>query len=85
MMKMPGHSHTGPLPPLTADEAQLRDNLRGHVTVLAEEIGERNTLRYSALQQAADYIAGRFRELGLPVREEPYRIETRRSSTSRRR
>ncbi len=75
MMKMPGHSHTGPLPPLTTEEVQLRDRLRGHVTVLAEEIGERNTRRYRALRQAADYIATRFREAGLEVREEPYRVD----------
>lgn len=76
-MRMPGHSHTGPLPPLTADEAQLRDRLRGHVTVLADKVGERNILRYHALPQAAGYIAGCLRELGLAVCEEPYRVEDR--------
>lgn len=74
MMRMPGHSHTGPLPPLTADEARLSDRLREHVTVLADKIGERNTLRYRALQQTAAYITDRFRELGLTVHEEPYRV-----------
>lgn len=74
MMRMPGHSHKGPLPPLTTEEADLRDRLREHVTVLAEKIGERNTRRYPALQQAANYIGVRFRDLGLAVREEPYRI-----------
>lgn len=73
MMKMPGRSHKGALPPLTADEAELCDRLRGHVAVLAGEIGERNTLNYRALLQAAGYIGTRFRELGLTVREEPYR------------
>ncbi len=74
MMRMPGHSHTGPLPPLTPDEAQLRDRLRRHVVVLAEEIGERNTLRYHALQQASAYITDRFRALGLTVKEDPYSV-----------
>jgi hypothetical protein len=75
MMRMPGHSHKGPLPPLTAEETQLRDRLRGHVAVLAGEIGDRNILQYRALRQAADYIATRFRGLGLEVREEPYRVD----------
>ncbi len=70
-MGMPGHSHRGPLPPLTPEEALLSHRLREHVAVLAGKIGERNALRYEALQQAAGYIAGRFRELGLVVREEP--------------
>ena len=75
MMSMPGHSHKGPLPPLTNDQATLRDRLRGHVTKLAGKIGERNVLHYRALQQAAQYVTSRFQRLGLTVREEPYRVE----------
>jgi Zn-dependent M28 family amino/carboxypeptidase len=74
MVMMPGRSHKGPLPPLTADEAGLRDRLRGHVTVLAGEIGERNTINDRALRRAADYIGARFQELGYAVREESYRV-----------
>src|SRR6266702_8193934 len=59
MMQMPGHSHKGPLPPLSRDQAALRDRLRGHVTMLAGEIGERNVLHYRALQQAAQYVTSR--------------------------
>jgi len=37
---MPGRSHSGPLPPLTPDEARLESNLKGQVTMLAlESIG----------------------------------------------
>lgn len=75
MMQMPGHSHKGPLPPLSSDQTALRDRLRGHVTMLAGEIGERNTLHYRALQQSAAYIGSRFLGLGLTVREEEYRVE----------
>ncbi|HYS43694.1 MAG TPA: M28 family peptidase [Geobacteraceae bacterium] len=75
MMQMPGHSHKGPLPPLSRDQAALRDRLRGHVTMLAGEIGERNVLHYRALQQAAQYVTSRLRGLGLTVREEPYLVE----------
>ncbi len=73
MVMMPGRSHTGPLPPLSADETRLRDRLRAHVTVLAGEIGERNTLSPGALQEAAGYVESRFHDLGLAVRKEEYR------------
>ena len=77
MTKMPGHSHKGPVPAPTADERQLGDRLRGHVTMLAGEIGERNTRRYRELQQAAAYISARLRELGYTIREEPYLADGR--------
>jgi len=41
MLRMPGRSHRGPLPPLTADQAALRDDLRRDVAALAGEIGPR--------------------------------------------
>ena len=74
MLIMPGRSHKGPLPPLGADEALLRDRLRGHVSVLAEKIGERNISHYRALGLAAEYITSHLRESGLSVRKEPYWI-----------
>lgn len=75
MELLPGRTHKGPLPPLTTDEALLRDQLRGHVLALAEQIGERNTRRYRSLVLAAEYLTTRLRGLGLSVREEPYRVE----------
>ena len=74
-MQMPGRSHKGALPPLSPDQAYLRDRLRGHVAMLAGNIGERNLFHYSALQQAARYIATTLQGLGLPVREEGYRVQ----------
>ena len=72
MMRMPGQSHKGALPPLAAEESVLADRLRGHVEKLAGEIGERNTRQYNALHSAANYILSRFSGLGLPVHEEKY-------------
>lgn len=72
MMSMPGKSHKGPLPPLTPEERLLADRLRIDVTMLAETIGERNTSRYLQLQQSAEYLTGRLRQIGYSVREEPY-------------
>lgn len=62
MIAMPGRSHRGPLPPLTAEEQVLRERLRGHVRHLAGEIGERNLLRPAALRAAADFIEASLRE-----------------------
>jgi hypothetical protein len=56
MVRMPGKSHRGPLPPADDQLLQLAAELRRHVTVLAEEIGERNAQRRpQQLAQAADY------------------------------
>lgn len=75
MIRMPGHSHRGKLPSLAIEEAQLRDQMRGHATMLAGVIGERNIFHYSSLQRAADYIRRSFEGVGLTVREEPYFVE----------
>ncbi len=57
MIRMPGRSHRGPLPPADDELIQLAAELRRHVTHLAEEIGERNVQhRPKELARAADYI-----------------------------
>ncbi len=60
-MRMPGSSHTGPLPALDAGGQELARELERHVRALAEDIGERNTDHPQALERAAQYVAG---ELG---------------------
>nr|WP_269145418.1 M20/M25/M40 family metallo-hydrolase [Geomonas sp. RF6] len=74
---MPGRSHKGPLPPLTEEETELAKRLRQHVTVLAKDIGERNTTHYKELQHAAAYIEKELGAQGYAVRKEPYRIGER--------
>lgn len=71
MIFMPGKSHRGPLPPLSARQADLAAALRRDVVELAERIGERNTDHYAALQKAADHVA---RELSVagPVSRQSY-------------
>jgi len=54
--KMPGHSYSGPSPPLTIKQQQIRQHLRKHVDKLAGQIGERNFRYKRALDSAADYI-----------------------------
>jgi len=75
MMRMPGQSHKGAIPPVTGEESAMAGRLRGHVVKLAGEIGERNTIHYNALQSAAEYIESRFRALGLLVHDEKYRAD----------
>ena len=64
MLKMPGTSHAGPLPPLSPIEHEINENVTGHLHVLATEIGERNLSRYESLNAAADYIENELVELG---------------------
>jgi hypothetical protein len=86
-LDMPGKSHTGPLPPLTAEEALIRDRLSGHVWTLAGSIGERNLWNYEALREAADYISRTFAELGYRPEDEPFesRGQTVRNTVAERR
>lgn len=69
-LAMPGQSHAGPLPPLDGRLTTLRDNLRAHVHVLAEEIGERH--RHPQVDQAADYIAAQWEAMGLVPSQHVY-------------
>jgi hypothetical protein len=71
-LHMPGKTRTGPLPPLTGEEALVRDRLSRHVWTLAGSIGERNLWHYEALGAAADYIERVFAELGYRPEDEPF-------------
>jgi hypothetical protein len=71
-LDMPGKTRTGPLPPLTGEEALIRDRLSGHVWTLAGSIGERNLWHFDALGAAADYIERTFAELGYRPEGEPF-------------
>jgi Zn-dependent M28 family amino/carboxypeptidase len=77
MFMMPGRSHKGALPPLTACESELAGRLAEHVEMLAGTIGERNIMHHSALRKAAAYITGMFIEFGYAPREELYIAEGR--------
>jgi Zn-dependent M28 family amino/carboxypeptidase len=75
MMKMPGKSHTGKLPPLTPIEMALRDALQQDVKVLAEDIGRRNYLHYSGLMAAADFLENQMVQAGYRVERQSYSID----------
>ncbi len=60
-----------------ADMNALADRLTSHVTVLSEEIGERNAIRYRALERAAQYIDETFRGMGYAPESQFYELEGR--------
>jgi Zn-dependent M28 family amino/carboxypeptidase len=61
-----------PVAPLTEDEQKLAERLRGHVTRLAETIGERNLWRYPQLEAAALYIEAELESGGFTVKDQTY-------------
>ncbi|BAZ11958.1 hypothetical protein NIES4071_37860 [Calothrix sp. NIES-4071] len=77
MIRMPGESFRGNLPPLTQFEATLRDSLRRHVEKLANDIGERNYLHYKGLVRAADFLDTSFAEAGYSVKQQGYTIDNK--------
>jgi len=77
MTAMPGHSFSGSLPPLSAEEAEVRTNLTNHVSYLAGTIGERNMTAYPSLVKAAQYIEDKFKSYGYEVTSQEYLVEMR--------
>jgi hypothetical protein len=72
MIRMPGESFTGELPPLTAEESALKAELERDLEVLAVQIGERNVWNPTDLARAADFIEESFAGAGYEVRRLPY-------------
>jgi Zn-dependent M28 family amino/carboxypeptidase len=64
MVWMPGDSYKGDLPALSETQSILRDELEGHVRMLAEEIGPRNVERPLALSRSRDYLVEQFKSFG---------------------
>jgi len=74
MVAMPGQSHDGPLPPLSAREQDLAAILTQHVEHIGGTIGERNFLYPEKLQEAARYIEDQMRATGAPVQKQDYTL-----------
>ena len=71
-IRMPGESFAGALPPLSTEQIVLRDQLRGHVAMLAGQIGPRNHLHRPGLDSAAAYVKASFAARGYVVAEQSY-------------
>jgi Peptidase family M28 len=67
VVRMPGQTGRGALPPPSAAHADLRRGLERHVGELAGRIGERNSVHFGALEQAASYIERELAALGYTV------------------
>jgi Zn-dependent M28 family amino/carboxypeptidase len=74
MVRMPGTSYTGELPPLSPREETLLANLRSHVEKLATDIGQRNVVAAGSLPEAAGYIRSAFAACGLSVTQQSYAV-----------
>ena len=77
MIRMPGTSYRGPLPPLTERQRVLEQELRAYVHALAHEIGERNLYRYSELTAAAEFIHATLAGFGYEVQHHRYEVAGR--------
>jgi len=71
VVRMPGETGRGAVPGFAPAQLDLRQRLERHVRELAGRIGERNSVRYDALEQAAAYIERELAALGYAV--EPQR------------
>jgi Zn-dependent M28 family amino/carboxypeptidase len=70
-----GKSYSGPVLPLSEQEAVIRDNLEQHVSMLAGQIGERNVWHPAALESAAGYIKDGLEVSGYQVKEQPFKSQ----------
>lgn len=77
MIRMPGQSFSGPLPTLTAQEADLMHSLRRDVEKLAGEIGERNYWRHAELSAAADWVETSFEAAGHRAHRQTFDVDRR--------
>jgi hypothetical protein len=70
MTAVPGHSWSGPLPPLTRAEGDLATRLRGHVTAIASE--PHNVGHPEALERSATYLERQLAAMGYTVARQPF-------------
>jgi hypothetical protein len=70
MVAMPGKSFSGVLLPLAADEAQQRDNLRRHVSVIGGH--EHNLFQFPALEAVAHHIEDALAGSGYAVQRQTF-------------
>ncbi len=67
MIRMPGASFRGPMPPLSEVQLALRDSLLSDVEMLAGEIGPRGVMEPEALAAAAAFIERSLADAGYEV------------------
>jgi Zn-dependent M28 family amino/carboxypeptidase len=70
--QMVGKSYSGRFLPLSVQEKEISANLRDHVFILADEIGERNIWLPQKLNAAAAYIEKVWQEQSFDVQHQEY-------------
>jgi len=71
----PRQPHTGPLPPLTAEQQEIAKRLDGHLHAIAMK--PRNVQRYAELEAAARYIEDTLTSLGYMPIPQVYEVDGR--------
>ena len=77
MTGVPGRSHRGPLPPLTAEEQSLVPLLERHITAIASR--EHNVTHYDELEKSARYIEATLESYGYRVNRQAFDADDFRS------
>jgi hypothetical protein len=75
MTSVPGPTHRGPLPPLTADEAAMARRLARHVAAIGSV--PHNIEHYEELEKAARYIEAELRALGYEPTPQVFAVDER--------
>jgi hypothetical protein len=75
MLKIPGHSFAGTLPPLTSQQLEITGHIQQYIQHIAGVIGERNLWRYENLQATANYIRRIFIAQGYQPENQQYTVE----------
>jgi len=57
------------------EDKQMTDNLKKHVKILSEDIGERNFIQYQNLELSADYIKQEFEKYGYNPQDQIYYLK----------
>lgn len=70
---VPGTSHSGPAPPLTADEQDLAARLKAHITAIASE--PHNVQHPAALERSAGAVEAGFRGSGYEPQLQVYQVD----------
>lgn len=77
MLKIPGHTFTGTLPPLTPSQLEITGHLQQYIQHLAGGLGERNLWHYENLQAAANYIRRLFIAQGYEPETQQYMVDNK--------
>jgi len=72
MIRMPGTSYSGPLPPLSQSQSALSAQLHRDVDFLATTIGQRNVRYPDGLSRAVEFLDRSLREMGYAVQRQEF-------------